>query len=99
MAAALVFKIEGMDCAEEIATLKGALSPLVGGEEYLFFDLLNGKLSIKKQNSSISQGEIIAAVAKTGMKASPWGEPQEERSFYERNAKSIFTSLGSACSI
>ena len=36
------FKIHGMDCAEEVATLKGALRGLVP-EEQLGFDVLNGR--------------------------------------------------------
>jgi hypothetical protein len=34
------FRIQGMDCAEEVAVLKRELGPLVGGEERLGFDIL-----------------------------------------------------------
>ena len=34
------FKIHGMDCAEEVATLKCEVGPVVGGENHLAFDLL-----------------------------------------------------------
>lgn len=37
------FRIHGMDCAEEVAVLKREVGPLVGGEERLAFDLLNGR--------------------------------------------------------
>jgi Cd2+/Zn2+-exporting ATPase len=87
-----VFKIEGMDCAEEIAILKRELSPVVGGEEHLFFDLLNAKLSIKG-SKSINQSEVINAVEKTGMHATPWGMPTEEKTFFQKNGKLILTSL------
>ena len=42
----LSFKIHGMDCAEEVTVLKHELAPLVGGEEQLAFDILNGKLIV-----------------------------------------------------
>ncbi len=91
-----VFKIEGMDCAEEIAMLKKALSPVVGGEEYLFFDLLNAKLSIKGSEKPVEQSEVIKAIEKTGMHATPWGVSIEEKTFFEKNGKLIFTSISLA---
>jgi len=65
------YKIIGMDCAEEVAVLKRALGPLVGGEARLGFDLLNAKLSIEADSSVES---IQKAVAQTGMRAIPWEE-------------------------
>src|SRR3546814_20367586 len=41
----IVFRIHGMDCADEIAALKREVGPLVG-EDKLGFDLLNGRMSI-----------------------------------------------------
>ena len=91
------FKIEGMDCAEEIATLKRELSPIVGGEEYLFFDLLNAKLTIKKSPTNIDREEILTAIEKTGMHATLWGAAKEEkRSFFEQHGKTVFTSISVA---
>lgn len=87
------FKIEGMDCAEEISTLKRELGPMVGGEEYLFFDLLNARLSIKNPKFSKDPKEIMAAIEKTGMHASVWGAPEIKQSFYEKNGTLIFTSM------
>jgi hypothetical protein len=49
------FRIEGMDCAEEIATLKGALAPIVGGVDRLSFDLLNAKMTVMGELTSIGQ--------------------------------------------
>lgn len=88
-----ILKIEGMDCVEEISTLKRVLSPIVGGEEYLFFDLLNARLVIKKSQESLNKVEIIKAIEKTGMRAILWGLPKEEISFYKKNAKLIFTFI------
>ncbi len=73
MTRSLVFKVHGMDCAEEVAVLKRALGPLVGGEDHLRFDLLNGRLFVSGANPSSSE-VILQAIAQTGMKAEPWSE-------------------------
>ena len=35
-----VFKVRGMDCAEEVAVLKDVVGPVVGGADRLSFDIL-----------------------------------------------------------
>lgn len=50
----LRFKIQGMDCAEEIATLKREVGPLVNGEDRLSFNLLEGAMSVDREASHIS---------------------------------------------
>lgn len=72
--AKLEFRIHGMDCAEEVAILKRQLGPVVGGEEKLSFDILNGKMSV---NSALSEQAIVDAVARTGMRAEGWGMESE----------------------
>ncbi|MBS1766968.1 MAG: heavy metal translocating P-type ATPase [Acidobacteria bacterium] len=67
------FKIHGMDCAEEITTLKAEIGPLVGGEERLLFDLMNGKMTVAEGAPAPSDA-ILQAVARTGMQAEPWTE-------------------------
>lgn len=66
------FKIRGMDCAEEVDALKRVISPLVGGENNLSFDILRGKMSVNGFSGTAT--EIIRAVNKTGMQAEPWRE-------------------------
>ena len=66
MSKPLQFRIEGMDCAEEVALLKRELVPLVG-EEALRFDLLNAKLTVNLSTSSSSSDEIEAAIARSGL--------------------------------
>lgn len=67
------FKVHGMDCAEEVATLKREVGLVVGGEEHLAFDLLNARM-IVSGGASASSEAILKAVAGTGMKAEPWQE-------------------------
>ena len=69
------FKITGMDCADEVSTLKRELGPLVGGEDKLSFDLLNGKMTV--ESAQTAPTDIIEAVARTGMSARPWVEAGE----------------------
>lgn len=73
------FLVRGMDCAEEIATLRGELGKLAGVRE-LRFDLLNRKLIVDLDPASESSDSIVRAVARTGMTAEPWAERREEAS-------------------
>ncbi|HWA42774.1 MAG TPA: heavy metal translocating P-type ATPase [Hypericibacter adhaerens] len=64
--------VRGMDCAEEVAVLKQAVGPLVGGPDRLAFDVLNGRMTVAPAAGNISDLAILEAVATTGMSAVPW---------------------------
>ena len=66
--AGLAFKIEGMDCAEEVAILKRALSSHVEPDE-LGFDVLTGRMTVP---AGIDANVVMTAVAATGMSAVAW---------------------------
>ncbi|CAN5840150.1 heavy metal translocating P-type ATPase [soil metagenome] len=68
------FKIEGMDCHEEVAILQRRLSRL-GGLEALDADVVSQRLRIKYDASRLSTSAIAAAVAQTGMRA--WLEHEQ----------------------
>ena len=70
----LVFKIQGMDCPEEVAVLRRAIGPVVGGAERLSCDLLNGTMTVSLPEETAHPGPIVQAVRKTGMHASLWQE-------------------------
>ena len=70
----LVFKIQGMDCPEEVAVLRRAVGPVVGGADRLSCDLLNGTMTVSLPEGPASPGPILQAVRKTGMHASLWQE-------------------------
>ncbi|HBZ55138.1 MAG TPA: heavy metal translocating P-type ATPase [Syntrophobacteraceae bacterium] len=63
-----------MDCPEEVAILKRQLSPLVGGEDRLSFDILNAKMSVLVSDAAVTSGAVCQGVAVTGMRAVPWEE-------------------------
>jgi len=68
----VAFLIKGLDCGDEVALLKRAVGPLVGGELNLDFDLLNSKMTVRSTAAEIDPESIRAAVATTGMTAFPW---------------------------
>jgi Cd2+/Zn2+-exporting ATPase len=80
-----VFKIEGMDCHEEVAILERRLQKL-NGLEALDADVVGQRLRIKYDAAKLTTAGIAEAVAQTGMRvwleheasrpssASPWRE-------------------------
>ncbi|HEX5473540.1 MAG TPA: heavy metal translocating P-type ATPase [Vicinamibacterales bacterium] len=69
-----VFKIEGMDCHEEVAILERRLERLAGLEA-LDADVLGQRLRIKYDAARLTTAAIAEAVAQTGMRA--WLEHDE----------------------
>ena len=62
------FHVEGLDCAEEVRVLERELGPLVG-EDNLRLEVLDGRLAILAGAAAVPDPAILAAVAKTGMRA------------------------------
>jgi Zn2+/Cd2+-exporting ATPase len=90
------FKIRGMDCAEEVSTLKREVGPLVGGEDKLSFDLLNGKMTV--QSPAAPASAIVEAVARTGMHAQPWDETVDfDDSSSQAPQRAILTGASGLC--
>jgi len=69
----LVYRVHGMDCADEIAALKREVGPLVG-EQNLAFDLLNGRMSVGAPPDPALEDRIEKAVRRAGLRAEPWTE-------------------------
>ncbi|WP_286293378.1 heavy metal translocating P-type ATPase [Methylomarinovum tepidoasis] len=74
-----------------MSLLKQAVGPLVGGEDYLAFDLLRGRMRILPGARPVSDREIQQAVARTGLKAVPWRAGMTERA--GRRWQGLFTLL------
>lgn len=68
------FKIEGMDCHEEVAILERRLKKL-DGLEALDADVMAQRLRVKYDAARLTAGAIAEAVARTGMRA--WLEHEE----------------------
>ena len=92
--APLAFRIHGLDCAEEVTVLKRELGPLVGGEDKLGFDILNGRMTVSA-DATITPDEVGAAVARTGMRAVPWKGDKAAlagEGFWERSRRTVLTA-------
>ena len=69
MSRGTTYKVQGLDCAEEVAILKNAVGPVIGGPDQLTFDVLNGRMTVRGDTSAAI---VIDAVRRTGMRAEPW---------------------------
>ncbi len=92
------YKVHGMDCAEEVAVLKQAVGPLVGGADRLAFDVLNGRMTIADEARDVPDEMIIKAVAGTGMRAVPWeADSAKGETDSHRRQQAWFTAASGAC--
>ena len=94
----LAFRVRGMDCAEEIATLKRELAPLPGVRG-LSFDLMNGRLVVEIEGAESSAADMQAAVRRAGMTAQPWepiagDDAPRDRDRFRHAAATIASGLG-----
>lgn len=89
-----VFRITGMDCAEEIALLRREVGPLVG-EEQLGFDLLAGTMSVQKLPDGVDAKAVQDAVARAGLTATPVEEAASEAAptWWDRQRRTVFTAV------
>ncbi len=88
--ASLSLRIQGMDCAEEVSTLKRALAPLVD-EDALGFDVLRARMDVY---SPVSLADVQARVAATGMRAQPWDDEGDvPESWWSRRGRSLLTTV------
>ena len=76
--APLRFKIHGMDCAEEVASLRREVGPVVGGESNLAFDVLNGRMTVTNPGTDLPTLSVVRAVERTGMRAEVWEAASED---------------------
>jgi Cd2+/Zn2+-exporting ATPase len=84
-----------MDCAEEVAVLKQAVGPVVGGDDRLAFDILNGRMIVSTVDA-VPEAAIVRAVHATGMRAEPWREGEHARAgstLWERQGHTITTAV------
>ena len=71
-----VFRIEGMDCHEEVAVLERRLKGLPGLER-MSADVMSGRLRVAYDAARLSASAVAAAVGETGMRA--WLETDHAR--------------------
>ena len=69
-----VFRVEGMDCNEEVVILERRLKPLAGLEA-VSADLIGQRLHVKYDAARLSTAAMVDAVGQTGMRM--WLEHEE----------------------
>src|SRR5262252_11242800 len=78
------FKIEGMDCREEVAMLERRFKNLTGLEDFSA-DVMAQRLHVKYDATKLTAAAIADAVAETGMRA--WLEHEEPLIGTERQGR------------
>jgi len=91
------YLVRGLDCAEEVAVLKKALTSLEGVLD-LDFDILKSRMIVTYDARAAAPDGIEAAVGKAGMRAVPWTgqEARDGQSFWERRGRVVMAGLGGA---
>ncbi len=67
----LDYRIEGLDCAEEVAALRKTVGALPGISR-LDFDVLNAKMRVELDPEVTTEQDIHSAVRRAGLRAFPW---------------------------
>ena len=88
------FRVNGLDCAEEVAILSKVVGPEVGGGEHMAFDVINGRMTILESARPLSDDKIIKIVGSTGMSAKLWdAESAEADQAAHFSRQRLFTGL------
>src|SRR5436309_2310371 len=87
------FKVEGMDCREEVAMLERRFKNLPGLESF-HADLMGQRLHVQYDATLLSASSIASAVADAGMQA--WLEHEEPVATRDRSARTRLMLLASA---
>jgi Cd2+/Zn2+-exporting ATPase len=92
MAKRFEFRIHGMDCADEVAILRREIEPIVKEPGRLSFDILRGKMNVDQGDPAVTEAGLVAAVAKTGMRAEVWQDEKptsSDMSFWQRRGRTV----------
>ncbi|UWQ90835.1 cadmium-translocating P-type ATPase [Rhodobacteraceae bacterium M382] len=91
------FRVNGLDCAEEVAVLNKVLVPRLGGEEHLTFDVLNARMTILDSAEPMTDTDVLRLVATTGLSAKLWDATSAEADHAAHLARQKwFTGLSAA---
>ncbi len=88
------FRVQGLDCSEEVAILRRE----VGGKPGIIdleFDVVNARMTVEFDPDALSANDIVAAVESAGMKAAPWERRPAlgNEPFWVRHGRLIMTSV------
>lgn len=88
------FKIQGMDCAEEVNALKGTVGK-VPGVTRLVFNLIEGTMSVEYDRGPMDEQAILDAVRKAGLEAKSVDETRPsdvrtaEESWWKKRGRAV----------
>ena len=87
-----VFRVEGMDCHEEVVILERRLKPLAGLEA-ISADVMGQRLHVQYDAAKLTTAEMVDAVGQTGMRM--WLEHEEPRASGPDVRARFWLSVGS----
>jgi Zn2+/Cd2+-exporting ATPase len=89
------FRVEGLDCADEVAILRRQLDGRPGVRK-LVFDVVHAKMTVEFDPKLTDAEQLQAAAGETGMRCHRWSE-RLEKSFWERHSRSALAWLSGIC--
>lgn len=91
-----VFRVEGLDCHEEVVILERRLRPLAGVEA-IAADVIGQRLHVKYDAAMLTTSTMVEAVGETGMRM--WLEHEEPRSTGADVRARLWLMVGAASGI
>jgi len=86
------YRVCGLDCAEEVGTIRKRLDGVPGIEE-LRFDVMRGKLTASFDPRTLTAEDIAAQVSTLGLECQPWEEPARETALLDRRGQDLLTGV------
>ena len=89
------FRVQGMDCSEEVSLLRRALSKVVGVYE-LHFEIIQARMTVEFDPKRTSVEAIQAAAARVGLRCEPWdseARPDRVQQFVRLRRRLAYSSL------
>lgn len=94
------FRIEGMDCAEEISALLAEVGPVVGNNDKLDFNVFSRTMTVTDLPTSIATSAILEAIQSAGLKGeeiADEGSAPSDQSITLQTSRLVLTAVsGSA---
>jgi len=92
------YKIRGLDCSEEVSSLRKTVGILPGVKE-MDFDILNAKMILNLDTTLTTEDKIRVAVKEAGLEAMPWNESHScntctEETFWQKHKRFVICFLG-----
>jgi Cd2+/Zn2+-exporting ATPase len=91
-----VFRVEGMDCHEEVVILERRLKPLAGLEA-MSADVIGQRLHVQYDAAKLTTADMVDAVGQTGMRM--WLEHEEPRASGPDVRARLWLTVGSGAAL